>query len=69
LLEKEYFIALNKIDLIPDPEKIKNIVKLFEKKDYEKIYPISAVTGQGVIDLIYAMWNELKKIKETKEYQ
>jgi len=63
------FIALNKIDLIPDPEKIKNIVKLFEKKDYEKIYPISAVTGQGVIDLIYAMWNELKKIKETKEYQ
>ena len=69
LLEKEYFIALNKIDLMPDPEKIRDIVKLFEKKDYEKIYPISAVTGQGVIDLIYAMWNELKRIKETKEYQ
>ena len=69
LLEKEYFIALNKIDLMPNPEKIRDIVKLFEKKDYEKIYPISAVTGQGVIDLIYAMWNKLKKIKETKEYQ
>ncbi len=66
LLEKEYFIALNKIDLMPDPEKIKSIVELFEEKDQNKIYPISAVTGQGVLELIYAIWKALERLKEKE---
>ncbi|PMP94781.1 MAG: Obg family GTPase CgtA, partial [Thermodesulfobacterium geofontis] len=66
LLEKEYFIALNKIDLLPDNEKIRSIIELFEKKDQNKIYPISAVTGQGVIELIYAIWKKLEKIRKEK---
>jgi GTP-binding protein len=64
LLKKEYFIALNKIDLMPDSEKIRNIVELFEKKDQNRIYPISAITGQGIHELIYALWRRLEKIKK-----
>jgi len=69
LLEKDYLIALNKIDLMSDPEKIRDIIELFEEKDQGKIYPISAVTGQGVIELIYALWNKLASIKKEKNYQ
>jgi len=66
LLEKEYLIALNKIDIIPDPEKIKQLVTLFSEEDQKKIYPISAVTGQGVVELLYALWEKLKKVKEQE---
>jgi GTP-binding protein len=66
LLEKEYLIALNKIDIMPDPEKIKSIVEVFEKGDQNKIYPISAVTGQGVLELIYAIWKILEKKKKEE---
>ncbi|MCD6548835.1 MAG: GTPase ObgE [Thermodesulfobacterium sp.] len=69
LLDKDYLIALNKIDLIPDPEKIRNIIELFEEKDQSKIYPISAVTGQGVLELVYALWNKLASIKKEEKYQ
>ena len=66
LLEKEYLIALNKIDIMPDPEKIKQLVALFSEEDQKKIYPISAVTGQGVVELLYALWEKLKKVKERE---
>ncbi len=67
LLEKEYLIALNKIDLIPDPEKIKELITLFSKEEQKKIYPISAVTGQGIPELLYALWNKIKEIKEREK--
>uniref|UniRef100_A0A7V4JQK3 GTPase Obg n=1 Tax=Thermodesulfobacterium geofontis TaxID=1295609 RepID=A0A7V4JQK3_9BACT len=66
LLKKEYFIALNKIDLMPDSEKIRSIIELFEKRDQNKIYPISALTGQGIHELIYILWRELEKIKKKQ---
>uniref|UniRef100_A0A7V5XG55 GTPase Obg n=1 Tax=Thermodesulfobacterium geofontis TaxID=1295609 RepID=A0A7V5XG55_9BACT len=66
LLKKEYIIALNKTDLMPDPEKIRGIIELFEKKDQNRIYPISAITGQGIHELIYALWRRLEKIKKKQ---
>ncbi len=65
LLEKEYFVALNKIDLVPDLEKLEDVIEYFQKKEI-KLYLISAITGQGVLDLIYALWNTLKNIKEKE---
>ncbi len=67
LLEKEYFLALNKIDLIIDLEKLEDVIKYFHQKKIE-VYLISAVTGQGVLELVYALWNKLEKIKK-KEIQ
>lgn len=67
LLEKEYLIALNKIDLYPDENFIKEIVELFSEEERLKIYPISAVTGQGVVNLVYALWNKLKNILDKEK--
>lgn len=67
LLEKEYLIALNKIDLYPDENFIKEIVELFPEEDRLRIYPISAVTGQGVVNLVYALWNKLKNILDKEK--
>lgn len=67
LLEKEYFIALNKIDTIADQEEIEKIVRLFPKEDQPKIFPISAVSGQGVVQLIYALWRKINEILQTSD--
>ncbi|WP_051173228.1 GTPase ObgE [Thermodesulfobacterium hveragerdense] len=67
LLEKEYFIALNKIDTIADQEEIEKIVRLFPEEDQSKIFPISAVSGQGVVELIYTLWKKINEILHADE--
>ncbi|NPA39041.1 MAG: GTPase ObgE [Thermodesulfobacteria bacterium] len=67
LLKKDYFIALNKVDLFPDREFLKDIVALFPEEDRNRIFAISAVTGEGVVDLLYAIWNKLKEIKKEEQ--
>jgi GTP-binding protein len=59
LAQKEEVIVANKIDLDPDGK----IVKELKKKIRKKVYPISAVTGNGVKELTELLW---EKIKETK---
>ncbi len=60
LARKLEVIVANKIDLDPDGE----IVKKLKKKLRKTIYPISAVTGEGVKELSELLW---KKVKGTKE--
>jgi GTP-binding protein len=51
-------IVANKIDLDPEGK----IVKKLRKQLRHRIYPISAVTGEGVKDLCELLW---KKVKQT----
>jgi GTP-binding protein len=60
LAKKPEVIIANKIDLDPDGK----VVDKLRKKLRKKIYPISAVTGQGVKELSELLW---KKVKEAKE--
>ena len=62
LAKKREIIVANKIDLDPDAK----IVKALKKKLKKRIYPISAVTGQGTKELSELLW---KKVKEHKEKQ
>lgn len=48
LLRKSWFIAANKMD-IPEAEKK---LKAFRSKVRKKVYPVSALTGQGIAKLI-----------------
>ena len=48
LMEKEHLIAANKMDV---PEARENLKK-FQRKVKKEIFPISAVTGEGVNDLL-----------------
>ena len=59
LAQKPEVIVANKMDLDPDDK----IVKELRKKLDKKIYPISAVTGQGIKELSEFLW---QKVKETK---
>lgn len=67
LLEKPYLIALNKVDLISDLEKLREFLNLFPEEEKKRCFLISAVTGQGVVELLYALWNILKEFKEKEE--
>ncbi len=57
ILDNPQVIAANKIDVIPPGEENENLSRLrgeFEPKGI-KVYPISAVSGQGVKELLYAL--------------
>lgn len=70
LTEKKQIIAANKIDLLEDPEGA--LQKIRDK--YEplgiRVYPISAATGQGVRELLYAAAELLAQMPEqTRIYE
>ena len=58
LIKKEQFIALNKSDLESAAGNIKKFKKHIRGK---KIFPISAVTGAGVKELLSAAYKEVRK--------
>lgn len=57
LLKRPQVIAANKIDVIYDGSGIDPVKRLKDEFEPEgmKVYPISAVTGQGVKELLYAV--------------
>ncbi len=59
LAKKKEVIIANKIDLDPQG----TIVKQLRKKLRKNIYPISAVTGEGIKDLTEELWKKVKKQK------
>jgi GTP-binding protein len=65
LAEKEQIVAINKMDLPLTRERIETEIDVFKKKGI-KIFPISAVTGEGVNDLIWEMAKKLKPYKDRE---
>lgn len=65
LLERPQVIAANKIDVIYDDgsDPVQAIRDAFEPEGI-KVYPISAVTGQGVKELLYAVRTLLDNFKD-----
>ena len=65
LANKPQIAAANKIDALDDPERLRTLMAHLKKKKIP-LYPISAVTGEGVPALLEAMW---KKIAATREVE
>lgn len=64
LIKKPQIIAANKIDLFYNDEKdsiLKNFREAFPDK---KVYPISAVSGEGIKELLYEAYNILKTLNK-----
>jgi len=59
LSQKQEVIVANKIDLDPDGK----IVKDLKRKLDNKVYPISAVAGQGIKELSELLWQRVKELK------
>ncbi|MCD8301043.1 MAG: GTPase ObgE [Clostridiales bacterium] len=65
LTKKPQIIAANKIDVIypGDDDPIRRIKDEFEPQGV-KVMPISAVTGKGLRELLYAVWDLLQSVKD-----
>ncbi len=59
LAGKPEIIVANKIDLDPEGKVYEKVKKKLKKK----IYPISAVTGEGVKELTELLWKKVREIK------
>jgi GTP-binding protein len=59
LAQKQEVIVANKIDLDPDGK----IVRELKKTLPQPIYPISAVTGEGIKELSELLWQKVKELK------
>src|SRR5438067_4428754 len=59
---KPQLVAINKIDLAEVRERLPGLTKQFEEMGYEQVYPISAATGAGVKEL---MWAVAARLRET----
>lgn len=66
LLKRPQVIAANKIDAIywEDGDPVERIRQAFESEGI-KVYPISAVSGKGVRELLYGVYNLLQTLDRT----
>jgi GTP-binding protein len=62
LAKKTEVVVANKIDLEPEGTTVKNL----QKKLRHRVYPISAVTGEGIRDLCELLWKKVKRPKLKK---
>lgn len=66
LAEKPQLVAVNKMDTPEAEDKLPEVRRYF-KKIKKKVYPISALTGEGLPDLLAALTSHLsKRSKEEK---
>jgi GTP-binding protein len=66
LASKPEIVVANKMDLDPDRTHFKKLYKALGNK---KILPISAVTGEGINEVIEVLWEEVKKTKAANQKQ
>ena len=65
ILEKPQIIIANKMDM---PDSMKNLEE-FKKKVNLDIYPVKAITSEGLDDVIEALADKLDKIEKTPLYE
>ncbi|MCD2491077.1 GTPase ObgE [Lacrimispora sp. NSJ-141] len=66
LLKRPQVIAANKIDALgPDEQETTEKIRSFFEKDGIKVFPISAVSGQGLKELLYYVYGLLQELDDT----
>ncbi len=66
LATKPQIAVANKIDALDDPERLKALVKHLKKRKIA-VYPISAVTGEGLPTLLNALWKVVARQSASTE--
>ncbi len=56
--EKPRLVAANKIDALDDPSRLARLATHLNERGVE-LYPVSAVTGEGIPALVEAMWRRV----------
>ncbi|HEY0900850.1 MAG TPA: GTPase, partial [Micavibrio sp.] len=65
LAEKPELVALNKCDAL-GPELAADQARILEEAIGKKVHMISAISGMGVKDVLYPMWNEVKIMRDQR---
>ena len=68
LAEKPQIVALNKIDT-PEAKKKLPRVRGYFKRMKKEVYPISALTGEGVSDLLWALSRQVRDRKRMNSVE
>jgi len=63
LMKKPQFVALNKVDIEESKENIKKFKRHMRGK---KVFPISTITGEGVKELLSAVYKKIKALKKDE---
>jgi GTP-binding protein len=66
LAERPQIVAINKIDIPEVRERVPHLTSRFNEMGYDEVYPISAATGEGVQELVYAVANRLKDLPRAE---
>ncbi len=64
LSKKPAIVAANKIDALDDPSRLAALKKYMKKRKIE-LYPVSAATGEGLPELVEAMWRQVRDHREA----
>ena len=69
IIKKPYVIAANKMDCLPEEEREEVMEKL--KKAYPdiKIFPISAVSGEGISDLLMHVNSMVRELPDVPDFE
>jgi len=65
LLEKPQVVILNKVDAVSDKERLEELKKYFEENYKLPVFIISALTGEGLKELKYALKREVEKVRNS----
>jgi GTP-binding protein len=66
LADKPRIAVANKIDALDEPERLKKLARHMKKLKVP-LYPISAVTGEGVLELLEALWKRVAAERQAVE--
>jgi GTP-binding protein len=64
LAAKPRMAVANKIDALDEPDRLKRLARHLKKLKVP-LYPISAVTGEGVPQLLEALWKRVAAEREA----
>ena len=70
LAARERWLVLNKIDLLPPDEQAQHCQAIIERLDWQgRVFQVSAVSGQGCMDVCYSVMNYLEDLREDAKAQ
>jgi GTPase len=62
---KPQIVVANKIDAVDDPARVKALARHVKKRKLP-FMPISAVTGEGLAELLEAVWSQIAAVRATE---
>jgi GTP-binding protein len=65
LLKKPQLVVLNKVDSVSDKGRVEELKRYFEEKYNLPVFVISALTGEGLKELKYALKREVENVRNS----